>query len=56
VPARANWQSDPTAGVGGIAPERLVFLDESAILTNMARRYGRSPRGLRAYATVPFGH
>ena len=33
-----------------------MFLDESAVLTNMARRYGRSPCGQRAYAKVPFGH
>jgi transposase len=33
-----------------------VFLDESAVLTNMARRYGRSPCGQRASAKVPFGH
>jgi transposase len=33
-----------------------VFLDESAVLTSLARRYGRSPRGQRATATVPFGH
>jgi transposase len=42
--------------VGGIALERLVFLDESAVLTTMARRYGWSPRGLRAPAKVPFGN
>ena len=54
--ARANWQTDETAGLGGIAPERLVFIDESAVLTSMARRYGRSPRGQRAYAKVPFGN
>ena len=53
--ARATWQTD-SAGLGGIAPECLVFLDESAVLTSMARRYGRSPRGQRAYATGPFGH
>lgn len=53
--ARATWQTD-AAGVGGIAPERLVFLDESAVLSTMARRYGRSPRGQRAYAKVPFGN
>ena len=53
--ARANWQTD-TAGIGGIAPERLVFIDESAVLTSMARRYGRSPRGQRATAKVPFGN
>jgi transposase len=33
-----------------------VFLDESAVLTTMARRYGWSPRGLRAPAKVPFGN
>ena len=54
--ARAAWQTDETAGIGGIAPERLVFLDESAVLTAMARQYGRSPRGRRATAKVPFGH
>ncbi|MFL5285647.1 MAG: IS630 family transposase [Rhodopila sp.] len=54
--ARASWRTDETAGIGGIAPERLVFLDERAVLTNMARRYGRSPRGQRAIAKVPFGH
>ena len=54
--ARANWRTDEAAGLGGIAPERLVFIDESAVLTSMARRYGRSPRGERAFAKVPFGH
>jgi transposase len=33
-----------------------VFLDECGVLTNMARHYGRSPRGQRAPARVPFGH
>jgi transposase len=42
--------------VGGIAVQRLVFLDECGVLTNMARLYGRSPRGQRAWARVPFGH
>ena len=54
--ARATWRTDEAAGVGGIAPERLVFIDESAVLTSMVRRYGRSPRGQRAYAKVPFGN
>src|SRR4029079_17536251 len=56
VQARATWRTDEAAGVGGIAPERLGFIDESAVLTSMVRRYGRSPRGQRAYAKVPFGH
>ena len=54
--ARATWPTDEAAGIGGIAPERLVFLDESAVLTDMARQYGRSPRGQRATAKVPFGN
>ena len=54
--ARAAWQSESAEGIGGIAPERLVFLDECGVLTNMARLWGRSPRGTRAYGTVPCGH
>jgi len=42
-------------GVGGIGPERLVFLDECGVLTTMARLYGRSPRGTRACGSVPRG-
>jgi transposase len=56
VPARADWWTDEAAGIGGIAPERLVFIDESAVLTSMARRYGRSPCGERAYAKVAVGN
>ncbi len=52
---RADRWTD-TAGIGGIAPDRLVFIDESAVLTSMTRRYGRSPRGQRATAKVPFGN
>ena len=36
--------------------ERLVFVDETAVTTSMARRYGRSKRGQRLYASVPHGH
>lgn len=54
--ARAAWRANAVTGVGGIAPRRLVFLDECGVLTNMVRRYGRSPRGERAYGSVPFGH
>ena len=53
--ARAAWRSDAKAGVGGLAPERLVFLDECGVLTGMARLHGRSPRGERAHGTVPCG-
>jgi transposase len=37
-------------------PERFVFLDETATTTDMARRYGRSPRGERLVAAVPQGY
>ena len=54
--ARAAWPAESAEGIGGIAPERLVFLDECGVLTDMARLRGRSPRGTRAYGTVPRGH
>jgi transposase len=37
-------------------PERLVFIDETGAATNMARRYGRCPRGQRLVAYGPWGH
>ena len=37
-------------------PDRLVFLDETAATTTMARRYGRSRRGERCRLPVPLGH
>ena len=39
-----------------LAPERLVFVDESWASTNMSRRYGRCPRGERLRMSVPHGH
>ena len=35
---------------------RLVFLDESGMSTNMARRYGWGQRGERLVAAAPYGH
>jgi transposase len=37
-------------------PERLIFIDETWASTNMARRYGRCPRGERLRVGVPHGH
>ena len=37
-------------------PDRLVFLDETAAATNMARRYSWAPRGERCRLAAPFGH
>jgi transposase len=36
-------------------PERLVFVDETWVKTNMTRTRGWSPRGTPLLATVPFG-
>ena len=37
-------------------PARLVFIDETAVSTNMARLKGRGPRGVRLIGRVPHGH
>ena len=44
-----NWQS-------WLKPERLVFIDETGAKTNMARLRGRSLKGQRLHATIPWGH
>ena len=36
-------------------PSKLVFLDETAVSTNMARRFGWALRGERCRMSVPFG-
>ncbi len=37
-------------------PEKLVFIDETWVKTNMARLRGRAPKGQRLRAAVPHGH
>jgi transposase len=37
-------------------PAKLIFIDETGITTNMARRCGRAPRGQRCIAVIPHGH
>ena len=37
-------------------PARLVFIDETWASTNMARLYGRAPRGQRLRVGIPHGH
>jgi transposase len=49
--ARQDWRDAAAA----IAPERLVFLDESAALTNLVRTHAWSRRGERAPGTAPGG-
>jgi transposase len=36
-------------------PARLVFIDETAVSTNMVRLRGRAPRGVRLIGRVPLG-
>jgi transposase len=50
--AREEWFE----GELDLDPEKLVFIDETSVSTNMARRFGRAPRGERCRASVPFGH
>lgn len=49
--ARTAWQ----AAAGGLAPERLIFVDESGCDTRLGRTHARAPRGQRAYGTAPGG-
>jgi hypothetical protein len=52
VKRREDWFE----GQLDLDPERLVFIDETWASTNMARRYGRAPRGQRLRMSVPHGH
>lgn len=49
---RQDWVD----GQPALDPERLVFIDETWASTNMARRYGRCPRGERLKVGIPHGH
>jgi DDE superfamily endonuclease len=40
---------------GFLDPARLVFIDETAVSTNLARLRGRAPKGVRVIGTVPLG-
>ena len=44
-----NWQT-------WLKPERLVFIDETGAKANMARLRGRSLKGQRLTAAIPWGH
>jgi transposase len=49
---RQTW----VAGMSGLDPTKLVFIDETGANTKMTRRYGRCPRGQRVVDAVPHGH
>ena len=50
--ARQAWFDDQP----DLDPDRLVFLDETAATTTMARRHGWAPCGERCRLAVPLGH
>jgi transposase len=39
-----------------VPPERLIFLDESGVSTQMTRRYARAERGIRVHESTPEGN
>lgn len=49
---RAAWE----AAQPSLAPDALVFLDETSTQITMTRRHGRAPRGKRLVAAVPRNH
>ena len=50
--ARRQWQdTQPLHDAGGY-----IFIDESGVTTDLLRRYGRSPRGVRLRDYTPYGH
>src|SRR5262252_3738616 len=50
--ARRRWMREQ----GLLDPAHLIFIDETAVSTNMVRPNGWSPRGERLVGHVPMGH
>lgn len=50
--ARRRWIREQ----GMLDPARLVFIDETAVSTNMVRLRGWAPRGVRLIGRVPLGN
>jgi transposase len=44
------------AAITAISPEKLIFLDESGVTTQMTRLWGRAPKGERVAEATPQGH
>jgi hypothetical protein len=53
---REDWKAEQVAGAETLDPNRVIFLDETWVSTNMTPRYGRCPRGERLVADVPHSH
>ena len=52
--ARTDWFQHRMPAMRAM-PERIVFIDETSIKTNLTRLRGRSQRGARLTASAPFG-
>ncbi len=52
--ARSLWTSQRQVRMRA-QPQRLVFLDETSVKTNLTRLRGRAPVGKRLYGAAPFG-
>ena len=52
--ARADWFAHRLPAIAA-RPERVVFLDETAVKTNLTRLRGRAKRGERLVMDAPFG-
>ena len=50
--ARRRWIREQ----GMLDTARLVFIDETAVSTNLVRLRGRAPRGIRLVGHVPLAH
>ena len=50
--ARARWR----AAQPNLAPEKLIFIDETGANTKMVRTRGRAPKGQRLIGREPWGH
>ncbi|MGH9475532.1 MAG: IS630 family transposase [Terriglobales bacterium] len=53
--ASQKRRAEYAAAIAAIAPERLVFLDESGVTTSMTRLYGRCEGGARICEGTPGG-
>ena len=54
--ANQRRRQDFQATLRGIAPERLIFLDESGVTTQRTRAYARANGGQRVAEATPQGH
>ena len=52
IEARQQWAENVLHGPGNMG--HFVYVDEAGFDLNITRRYGRAPRGRRAFQRVPY--